>query len=268
LLHRAAIEACDAVDGLRDGVIDDPRRCHFDPQVLQCKEGDGPDCLTPPQVAAARKIYAGPTNPRTGAQVFPGLEPGSELQWSYYSGKNPAPINVAHFRYLVFKNPAWDFRTLNFDSDMALADKLDNDAINATDPNLKAFFEHGGKLLLYHGWSDGLIQPRNTINYYNSVLSTMGADKVRDSVRLFMVPGMDHCFGGAGPDQFDKVKLMDDWVEKSQPPDRIVAAHVNAGVVERTRPLCPYPQIAKYKGTGNTDDAANFACAAANPAKP
>jgi feruloyl esterase len=268
LLHRSVLEACDALDGMKDGLIDDPTRCHFDPTVLQCKAGDGPDCLTAAQVATAKKIYAGPKNPRTGVQILPGWEYGGEVEWIRFNSGEPAPITASHFKYVVFKDPQWDFRKLNFDSDVALTDRLDKGTINATDPNLKAFFDHGGKLLLYHGWNDGLIPPDNTINYYKSVLAAMGADKVKNSVRLFMVPGMNHCFGGDGPDGFDRMKPVADWVEKGQPPDRIVAAHVKAGAVDRTRPLCPYPQVAKYKGTGSVSDAANFTCSAAEATKP
>jgi feruloyl esterase len=162
---------------------------------------------------------------------------------------------------VVFKNPEWDWRTLNFDSDLALADKTDNGLINATDPNLKAFAARRGKLLLYHGWNDQLIAPRNSINYYKSVLDTLGgASKTADSVRLFMVPGMGHCSGGEGTFAFDPMSVIEPWVEKGTAPDRIVAAHINAGTADRTRPLCPYPQTAQHKGSGSIDEAANFVC--------
>jgi feruloyl esterase len=269
LLHKAVMDACDALDGVKDGVLEDPRRCHFDPKVLLCKGADGPDCLTAAQVEAARGIYAGPKNPRTGEQIFPGLEPGSEGEWDFYAGGQEPPIVASHFKYLVFKNPNWDFRSLNFDSDVALADKLDNGLIAAIDPNLKEFFAQGGKLFLYHGWNDGGIAPQNTINYYNSVVAAMGGpDKVRDSMRLFMAPGMDHCYGGDGPFDFDTIAVLEQWVEKGKAPDRIVAAHLPIGPrgqasakPDRTRPLCTYPQVAKYKGSGSTDDASNFVCA-------
>ena len=265
LLHKAVLDACDTLDGVKDGVLEDPTRCRFDPKVLQCKNADGPDCLTAAQVEAARKIYAGPKNLRTGDQIFPGLEPGSERGWHFFAAGPEPPIVASHFKYLVFKNPNWDFRTLNFDSDVALADKLDNGLISATDPNLKEFFAQGGKLILYHGWNDAGIAPQNTVNYYNSVVATMGGpDKVQNSIRLFMAPGMDHCFGGDGPFAFDTISTLEQWVEKGKAPDRIIAAHFPAsapsGKPDRTRPLCPYPQVAKYKGSGSTDDAANFVC--------
>ena len=264
-IHNAALDACDALDGVRDGLIEDPTRCRFDPKALLCAGADSPTCLTAPQVEAARKIYAGPSDPRTGKQIFPGLEPGSELGWNALAGgPEPLPIPVDHFKYVVFEDPRWDFRTLSFDRDVERADALDHGLINATDANLKPYFgsrAHRGKLLLYHGWNDQLIAPRNTINYYKSVVDAVGDPrKAADSVRLFMVPGMAHCAGGEGTTSFDAVSAIEQWVEQGKAPDQIVAAHLRAGVADRTRPLCPYPQVAQYTGTGSTDDAASFAC--------
>jgi feruloyl esterase len=161
---------------------------------------------------------------------------------------------------VVFKDPNWDWHTINFDSDVALTDKVDKGLLNATDPNLKAFVGHGGKLLMYHGWNDQLIAPLNSVDYYKSVVAKLGAGKTTDSLRLFMVPGMAHCQGGDGTNAFDMVSALDQWVESGKAPDQIAAAHVTNGVADRTRPLCSYPQVAAYKGSGNTDDAANFVC--------
>jgi len=263
LIHKAVLEACDMLDGVKDGVLEDPGRCRFDPQGLACKSGDTAECLSAAQVDTVRKIYTPAKNPRTGQDIFPPMEPGSELVWAGLAGAKPFSIPVDHFRYVVFKNPEWDWRTLNFDSDVALADKIDNGLLNATDPNLKKFVGRGGKLLLYHGWNDQLIAPRNAINYYKSVADTLGGSaKVAGSVRLFMVPGMNHCSGGDGAFSFDPVNVIEQWVEKGKAPDQIVAAHLTEGKPDRTRPWCPYPQTAQYKGSGSTDDAANFVCKA------
>ena len=184
LLHKAALDACDALDGVEDGVIADPTRCHFDPQVLQCREGDeGAGCLTAAQVDAVRKIYSGPKDPRNGKPIFPGLEPGSELGWFELAGGPRVGTSAAdHFKYVVFRNLRWDFRTFTFDRDVALTDEIDDGLINATDPNLAPFVARGGKLLIYHGWSDPLIAPRSTVEYYTSVTSTLGGPE-RGEVR-------------------------------------------------------------------------------------
>ena len=269
VIHDAVIKACDALDGLRDGLIDDPRRCHFDPKVLECSGADAPTCLTAPQVEAAKKIYGPATNLRTGLAIFPGLEPGSELGWSVLAGgKEPSEIGITGFRNIVYQDPNWDWRTFDFDKGVALAEKVDQNALTANDPNLKPFFSHGGKLLMYHGWTDPLIPSENSINYYTSVLQKMGgASKASSSIRLFMVPGMDHCGGGEGPDVFDVVSVMEQWVEKGVAPNRIIATRYKidgnpASGVVRTRPLCPYPQVARYTGSGSTDVAASFVCKA------
>jgi feruloyl esterase len=261
-LHQAALAACDAKDGVKDGVIDDPTKCKFDPKAIQCKGADAPSCLTAPQVEAARKIYSPLKNPRTKQEIYPGFEPGSELGWGQFvAGPTPTTFATDLFKYVVFKNPDWDYKTLNFDSDIALADKIDNGIDNATDPNLKGYFERGGKLLQYHGWSDQLIAPMNSPNYYASVEKSMGnAAKVKDSYRLFMAPGMSHCQGGEGPSNFDMLTALEQWVEQGKAPDRIVASHMTGGKADRTRPLCPYPQSAVYNGKGSTDDAQNFTC--------
>jgi len=259
LIHNSVLEACDALDGVRDGLIEDPTRCHFDPKVLECKNGDNAACLTTPQVEAARKIYSGAINPRTKQQIFPGLEPGSELRWEVIGGPRPFGIGNDFFKYVVFKDPSWDYRTLDFDRDAALAEKTDGGLIDAKDTNLTPFFSHGGKLIQYHGWSDWQISPLNSVHYYETVMETLGgAGKVQDSYRLFMVPGMGHCGGGEGPNRFDKVGALEQWVEQGKAPAQIVASSADG---KRTRPLCPYPQVAKYKGSGSTDDAANFTCA-------
>ena len=265
LLYKAALEACDRLDGVTDGVIEDPPRCSFDPKVLACKDdADSPDCLTARQVEAARKIYAGARNPRTGRQIFPGLPPGSERGWgAMAAGPKLFSIPDDHFKYVVFRDPNWDFRNFNFDSDVTLTDKLDNGTLNAIDPDLRKFAARGGKLLLYHGWNDQLIAAGNSVNYYTSVLEKMGGRaKTAGWFRLFMAPGVNHCRGGDGPDTFDALAMVEDWVEKGVAPDRIIASRRTEGRVDRTRPLCPYPQIAKYNGSGSTDDAANFSCAA------
>jgi feruloyl esterase len=261
-LHQAAVAACDAKDGLKDGVIDDPTKCKFDPKAIQCKGADSPSCLTAPQVEAARKIYSPLKNPRTRQEIYPGFEPGSELGWGQFvAGPTPTTFATDLFKYVVFKNPDWDYKTLNYDSDIALADMIDNGIDNATDPNLKGYFERGGKLLQYHGWSDQLIAPMNSPNYYASVEKAMGnTAKVKDSYRLFMAPGMSHCQGGEGPSNFDMLTALEQWVEQGKAPDRIVASHMTGGKADRTRPLCPYPQVAVYNGKGSTHDAQNFTC--------
>jgi len=264
LIHEAVLNQCDARDGLKDGLIDDPRLCKFDPKVLLCKGADGPSCLTAPQVEAARKIYTAATNPRTGQEVAPSLVPGSELGWAIHGGgPEPSDTVADQYRYVVFKNPNWDWRTFNFDSDIARSEQPDNVVMNATDPNLKPFFAHNGKLLMYHGWSDPQVSPLGTIKYYNSVVDTLGGvSKTSNNIRLFTEPGMGHCRGGEGPNVFDKVGSLDQWVDKSKAPESIIASHSTDGKVDRTRPLCPYPQVAVYKGAGSPDDAANFVCKA------
>jgi tannase/feruloyl esterase len=259
-VHTAALDACDTLDGVKDGVIEDPTRCRFDPKTIQCTGPDAPSCLTAPQVETARRIYA-PATTAKGEVFFPGLEPGSEPGWMGLAGPAPLIIAETFFKFEVFKNPNWDFKTLAFDKDVAMLDKRDNGLLNAIDPNLKPFFSRGGKLLMYHGWVDQLIAPRNSINYYTSVAKAMGgADKAVDSIRLFMVPGMAHCAGGDGTSTFDAVGALEQWVEQKKAPAQIPASHTSNGVADRTRPLCLYPAVAAYKGSGDTNDAANFTC--------
>jgi feruloyl esterase len=264
VIGKAAMDACDALDAVKDGVIEDPTRCHFDPASIQCAGPDGPTCLTPPQVAAARKIYGAAKSPRTGQTIFPGLEPGSEGGWGPLAG-GPEPFTIAtdYFRFVLFTDPNWDYKTLDFDKDVALADKIDGGSINAIDPNMDAFFRRGGKIVMYHGWSDQLISPQNSIDYYKSVVAARrGAARGTNDIRLFMVPGMAHCGGGAGPNRFDALGALERWVEQTKAPDQIMAARMTNGVAVRTRPLCPYPQVATYKGSGNTDEASSFVCRA------
>ncbi len=262
LLNRAVLSACDQLDGVRDGIIGDPESCRFDPAVIECKGADGPECLTAGQVEAAREIYAGPKNPRTGQQIFPGLEPGSELGWgAEAAGPKPMAIPLSYFKYVLFGNPDWQWQTLNFDQDVAMADKLDGSVLDAVNPDLRAFKEHGGKLILYHGWSDNLIAPMESVDYYNHVVHAMGGQaETEDFARLFMIPGMAHCSGGPGTGAFDRMAPIENWVEHGVAPRQIVAAHEAEGSVTMTRPLCPYPQQARWKGTGSTNDAANFVC--------
>lgn len=262
LIHGAVLAACDAADGVKDGVLENPTKCRFDPAVLECKAADSDSCLTAPQVEAARKIYSGAKNPKTGEQIFPGLEPGSELGWgTFLAGHQPFSYAADTLKYEVFRDPAWNPATVNFDSDVSLADKTIGSTMNAVDPNLKPFFARGGKLLMYHGWADPGIPPLNSVNYYRSVLrATGGPSEAGSFIRLFMVPGMGHCTGGDGTDEFDKVGPLDKWVTEGVAPVEIVADHRANGVVIRTRPLCPYPQVAVYKGMGSTDDATSFMC--------
>jgi tannase/feruloyl esterase len=236
-------------------------KCSWDPKVMACSGADAPTCLTPPQVEATRKMYQAAVNPRTKKEIFPGLSYGSELGWATFGAPQPFGIGVQMFQFLVFNDPNWDYKTLNFDEHMALVDKAEAGLINAREPNLSKFISRGGKLIQYHGWSDPQIPAASSTQYYQSVLERMGgASKVSDNYRLFMVPGMNHCGGGDGTATFDMLTALENWVEKKQTPASIPASHTTEGRVDRTRPLCPFPQVAAYKGTGSTDDAASFVC--------
>jgi hypothetical protein len=289
VLQKAAVAACDALDGVKDGLIENPQHCHFDPAVVQCKGADAEDCLTAAQVAAAKKIYAPLKNPRTGALIEPGFSPGVEAvpaNWTAWITGNSTPqlgigTLFANFFFadLVFENPKWDVHTLNFDGDVKLTDDKFAAILNSTDPNLRAFKARGGKLIQYHGWGDAAIPPQGSVDYFESVQATMG--KTHDFYRLFMVPSMSHCAGGPGATLFgngftealpqddadhDVVMAIERWVEKGVAPEKLIATGFVDGNpaqgVAMTRPLCPYPQEARYKGTGEVNDAANFVCQA------
>ncbi|KAF1046317.1 tannase/feruloyl esterase family alpha/beta hydrolase [Xylophilus sp.] len=275
----AAVKACDALDGVRDGVIEDPRACTsavFDVASLQCTggSGDAASCLTPDELAVARKIYAGPRNPRTGAQLYPGLVVGTEAGWSGYWGSTK-PVRADYWRLWTFDDPQWNWWTFDYDSAVQLADERVGPLVDQVNPDIAAFKARGGKAIVYQGWADPVVNAADTIGYYEQVRSRQGSQAATDDFfRLFLVPGMGHCSGGSGTANFgnqggtspvvsadrDVLMALDRWVEQGSAPERIVASRVEGGNAVRTRPLCPYPKKAVYSGSGSTDDAANFAC--------
>jgi feruloyl esterase len=260
VIHRAVLNACDAVDGLKDGLIGDPSRCSFDFKTLQCRGEDSVSCLTAAQVESAQNVTSPAVHSKTGEIIFPGLALGTELGWATkIGGPAPSGLGTDYFKYAVFKDPTWNWRTFDVEPAVARADRVDNGTTNATNPDLTAFHTRGGKLLLYHGWRDQNFSAQSTINYYESVLERMGSDQSA-WLRLFLAPGMGHCGGGEGPNAFDAVTALEHWVEKGNAPRSITASHRTDGKADRTRPLCPYPQVAKYRGTGSIDEAENFAC--------
>jgi feruloyl esterase len=265
LLHDAVLNACDALDGVKDGILEDPRRCHFDPAAIECKAANETSCLTAGQVEIVRTFYNPTVNPRTKEEIYPGLERGGEPAWSQGVGHMVARLVFApgdYLKFALFRDPVWDYKTFDFDRDVARADRLDGGLVAAVNADLQEFFRRGGKLLQYHGWSDESVSPRDSINYYTRVGDAYtGHGRLENSYRLLMVPGMYHCRSGDGPNSFDPISAMEQWVERGKAPDRMVASRWSNGKVDRTRPLCPYPQVAKYKGTGSTDDATNFTCA-------
>ena len=261
LLHKAVLDACDALDGVKDGVLENPQQCTFDPGVLQCGGTSNGACLTSAQVSTAKLLYSSQPNPKTG-RLITGLERGSELGWTDLGWTASArATGLDQFRFLVFKDPSWEIKKFDFATDIVRAEEGDNDTINALDPNLGSFIERGGKLIQYHGWSDPQISPASSVQYYQRVLERLGGPgNVQDSYRLFMAPGMGHCSGGEGPNRFDMLSAMEAWVEQGKAPASILAWRPADSGQPRTRPLCPFPQVAKYTGQGSTDHAANFVC--------
>lgn len=260
MIHRAVLDACDSNDGLKDGLIDEPQRCHMDFSRLACASADRPDCLTPRQLQSARTLIS-PATTNSGQVLFPRLEPGTELRWARLAGgPRPDALFLDQFRYVVYQDPAWDWRHFELERDAAREDAVDK-GVDELDPHLAAFAGHGGKLFIYHGWADQQVAPGSSIEFYESV-RTLSADPAQAPtwIRLFMVPGMAHCAGGEGPDSFDKIGVMERWVERGEAPTRIIAAHRSAGRIDRTRPLCPYPQVARYDGAGSIDEASSFTC--------
>jgi feruloyl esterase len=288
-IEAAALAACDARDGVTDGVLDDPTKCGFDPAALLCKGDETDECLTEKQIAALKKIYSGPRDAK-GQQIIPGFTPGGETGlggWTpWITGATPTSalqyfFSTQAFRNMVYNDPKWDYKTFDLERDGKMVDEKLAPVLNATDPNLKAFSARGGKLILYHGWNDAALPPTNTINYFQSVVAKFGRRQTDSFARLFMAPGVQHCGGGPGPDSFgqtvtraqsdpqhDLTLALERWVEQGVAPDKVIATKRQGNSETpplRTRPLCPYPQVARYKGSGATDDAANFNCVIERP---
>jgi len=286
-IAQAVNDACDASDGVKDAVLNDPRKCQFKPSTLLCKEGDSDSCLTKAQATALEKLYQGARDSK-GRQVFPGFVPGGEEGrggWPLWiTGEGPGQsllfaFGNGYFSDMVYNDANWNYKTSKLDDAVAASDKKFASVLNSTNPNMKAFASHGGKLIIYHGWNDAAISALNSINYYESVRETMGPAETDSFLRLYMVPGMQHCFGGPGTDTFGQFGsspqddphhnmyvALEQWVEKGSAPTSVIASRLDgpgpAAKVVETRPLCAYPQQAKYKGSGDTNDASNFVCAA------
>jgi feruloyl esterase len=261
VIHDAVLNRCDLLDGVKDGLLENPMRCAFDPKEIECKPGmDDARCLTAAQVDAVQKIYAGPANPRTGERVWSPLYRGSELDWSFFTeSANPIGIATGALR-MILGDPAWDYRSIDFDRHVALADKSDIARVNASNPDISSYVKRGGKVILSGGWNNALVPAGAVLDYYTNVEKMIGIEDTRQGVRLYMVPGMIECNGGPGTDTFDMLAVMRRWVERGEAPKEVFASRVENGKVVRTRPLCPYPQVATYRGTGSTDDAKSFVC--------
>ncbi len=281
-INRAALAACDRNDGLADGVIEDPSTCRFDPGTLVCKGAEDDSCLTPPQAAAVKKLYDGPAHPRTGASIFPGWARGSELGWTrLVASGNFSNLGRAYFGNLVFEKPDWDFRTFDFDRDLSVAEQRIGTIADAISPDLSAASRRGVKIIQYHGWNEQTLQPAYSPIYYEKVMAAMGGlERTQDFFRLFMVPGMAHCYFGPGANSFgalgqqlppsrdglhDIQTALERWVENGVAPSELIATKYaddepGTRTVKFARRLCPYPSIARYKGSGDPNDAGSFVC--------
>jgi feruloyl esterase len=290
LLKKSVVAACSPGAGgaASDAFVADPLHCAFDPASLVCKAADAPDCLTPEQVETVTRFYAGPKNPRTGEQIYPGWARGSEgpaFGWAAEEGDPPLSLKEPAFDSLfkwVF-GPTWDWRTFDFDHDMKEVDAvLGPDVNGATAANIDAFKAHGGKLLIYHGWADSIVNPLGTIAFYESLAKAEGGqDQLQSSARLFLLPGVEHCGagGGEGPDavgsehglpapsvdaEHDVLAALAQWVETGAPPEKVIATKYQGDdptkPIVMQRPACPYPRKARYAGSGDTNAAASFVC--------
>jgi hypothetical protein len=286
-ISSAVLRACDASDGLEDGIVSDPPRCHFKPETLLCNGPDSDSCLTEPQVTSLKKIYSGFASANVGNKSFPGFSPGGEdgdggwKPWIIGRAPNESAGSAYvrnFFSNIVYSQADWDFKTADVNAARQLAEQKSAPILNSTNPNLAPFQKRGGKLILYHGWSDPAIPAQNTVDYYNSLIAALTLQTTSSFVRLYMVPGMQHCVGGPGPSLFgqwgaalshdpqhDIQQALAQWVEKGTAPEAIIAIKYAKGLdsssgVVMSRPLCPYPQAAQYKGSGDTNDAANFTC--------
>ena len=278
-IQRASLAACDANDAVKDGVIADPAKCHFDPAILLCKGEETTECLTQPQVDAVKAYYRGGVDGQ-GKSIFPGYTPGDETGWKDWvvgtaPGSGYGVLYVEnYFRYMVSGDPKWNILAANVDQSLQQAIMRTSAELDATNPDLSKFVGRGGKLILYHGWNDPAIMPWNSIAYHKSVQQKMGEEKAESFLRLYMVPGMEHCAGGPGASSFGQLGIptatgpkygvfdsLVDWVEKGSSAENIVSTKYTAdGKTAMSRPLCAYPKIAKYKGSGDANDAANFSC--------
>jgi feruloyl esterase len=289
-IARAVNATCDARDAVTDGVLDDPRSCRFDPETLLCRDGDSEACLTPPQARALRTVYE-PLRDAEGREVYPGFLPGAEEgeggweAWVTGSARERGLLfafGTGFFPNMVYDRPGWDFRQARLEEALTAAVEKTAEKVDATDPDLAAFRARGGKLILYHGWNDAAIPAEGTIRYYDAVRNRLGERETEDFVRLYMVSGMKHCYGGPGPNAFgqlgtppsddprrDVTRAIERWVEVGEVPSVILATkYVDddpAKGVQATRPLCPYPQVSVYGGQGEWKDAASFRCAPGGP---
>jgi feruloyl esterase len=269
LISAAVLAKCDAKDGVKDGLVSDPLGCDFQPAELSCKSGQDPKgCLTTTEVKALEQIYTG-AHYSSGAAVYPPWPRGMEFALAQARSDMVAALGASTFRDMVFEDPQWDFHTIDYDRDVKQADAKIGAVMNDGSPDLTAFRGAGGKLILWHGWSDPLISPLHTIAYYQKLAAHFaapgtGADaavtQVSDFARLFLAPGVTHCGRGPGPDTFDSVAALETWVEHGTAPDSLLATHKTAGTVDRSRPLCAYPHKAVYDGKGDSNDAASFSC--------
>ena len=282
-IQKAALDACDAQDGVKDGVIANPAKCRFDPNVLLCDGKENLNCLTRPQIETLKTLYNGAKDTH-GKPVFPGFTMGDETSWrEWVVGVAPGASSSVqyiqnYFRYMVTGDPKWNVLTANVDESLKLSREKSAADLDSTNPDLSKFAARGGKLILYHGWNDQAISPWNTVAYYTHVQQTMGAQKAESFTRLYMVPGMEHCYGGPGATAFGQFGIgtakgpsnglfdsLQDWVEKGAPDETVFATKFAPGAggsmkPAMTRPLCAYPAIATYSGSGDPTDAANFAC--------
>lgn len=295
-IQAAVHAACDTHDGVADGLLEDPRTCKFDPAVLACKGADDGKCLTRPQVEALKAVYGGPRNPRTNEPIYPGILPGTEaLTWgNWIVAADPmktiqATLGNPYYGQAVYERPGWDVRTMDFDKDFRYGEQKAAPILNSSSPDLRSFRANGGRLIQYHGWGDSAISALASIEYYESVRAFMtkapdgrnpqaAGTPIEDFYRLFMVPGMGHCQGGPGPNRFgnggavrpetmhdperDVFAALEQWVEQGRAPEQFIGEGTVVGDPAKplTRPLCLYPAIARYKGSGEVNDAANFSC--------
>jgi hypothetical protein len=284
-IQQATLDRCDALDGVKDQVIGDPAKCHFDLTALLCKGDDASNCLTQPQMDSLKRLYDG-VRDQQGKLIFPGFSMGDETGWQdWIIGKSPGASYGSqyvenYFRYIVTGDPTFNVLKTGTDELLHESKEKGEADLDATDPELSRFAERGGKLILYHGWNDAAIPPGNTIAYYESVEKQMGADRAATFVRLYMVPGMEHCLGGPGASAFGQLGIatagspkyglfdsLENWVERGSPYETVIATkfeHGKEGAMKSlfTRPLCAWPKVARYSPSADPNDAANFACVA------